>query len=71
MFHDKFGKGDYLLLNMYSLRKMRRANYTQFGLIKLSGFIAQSPVSSNGSGWTALFTFSVRNVIFSNSVFSG
>ena len=53
MFHDKFGKGDYLLLNMYSLRKMRRANYTQFGLIKLSGFIAQSPVSSNGSGWTA------------------
>ena len=51
MFHDKFGKGDYLLLNMYSLGKMRSANYSQFGLIKLRGFIAQSPVSSNGSGW--------------------
>ena len=71
MFHDKFGKGDYLLLNMYSLRKMRRANYTQFGLINLDGIIALFYVSITDSGLTALFTYSVRNVIFSNSVFSG
>lgn len=53
---------------MHCLGKMGSANYTQFGLIKLHGNIAQLTVSS---GLTTLFICFLWNVILIKIVFHG